>query len=326
MGFFVSPFHSSCKPVSVYTRVDRGQLESFLNSFQIGELVDFHGILAGITNTNYSMQTTAGTFVLTLYEHHSNETLDYILGLQYHLANNQVACATPVLNNENRLHSTLNQRPAAIIYRLAGEVCKNPSVNQCDLIGKELARFHLAGRNFIASRNNPCGLSWWLTMSDKLDSHLSTADRALLLEEVQNYQQYPKAGLPVGTLHADLFHDNVLFDGELLSGIIDFDYACNDILIYDLCVTINDWCIESDGNIDPARMNSLIRAYQQLRPLLLQEQEALPMMLRATAFRFWLSRLHDKTFPVGGELNFVKDPDEFKRMLLLRRELPCLPT
>jgi len=311
--------------MSVYTRVDRGQLVAFLNNFQIGELIDFHGIVAGVTNSNYAVQTTAGDFVLTLYENHNIETLDYILGLQYHLANNNVACAAPVLDREGRLYSSLNRRPAAIIHRLPGEVCRNPTLKQCALIGAELAHFHLAGASFIPNRNNPCGLHWRLAIADKLDNCIADSDRLLILEEVQNYRQYPLAGLPLGRLHADLFHDNVLFDGDLLSGIIDFDYACNDILIYDLCVVINDWCIETDGNIDQPRMDTVIQAYQSIRALSEQELAALPMMLRTAALRFWLSRLHDKAFPVAGELTFSKDPGEFRKMLLLRRELTHLP-
>jgi homoserine kinase type II len=306
--------------MSVYTRVDKGQLEAFLHNYQIGELVDFQGIVAGITNTNYFLQSSTGEYVLTLYENHSVETLDYTLGLQYHLASNNVACALPILDNNTRLYSSLNNRPAAIIHRLAGVVCENPTLENCELIGAELARFHLVGRSFTLNRRNPCGFNWCLAICDKLKNHLSDFDRQLLLEEVQFYQQYPMTGLPMGTLHADLFHDNVLFEGNSLSGIIDFDYACNDVLIYDLCITINDWCIETGGGIDRGRMDVLMQAYQQLRPLLEQEQRALPMMFRATALRFWLSRLHDQVFPIAGELTFTKSPDEYKNLLLKHRE------
>jgi len=306
--------------MSVYTRVDKGQLEAFLQNYQIGELVDFQGIVAGITNTNYFLQSSTGEFVLTLYENHSAETLDYILGLQYHLASNSVACALPVLDNNARLYSSLNSRPAAIIHRLPGLVCKNPTLENCALIGAELARFHLAGRGYTLSRSNPCGFNWCLSISDKLENYLSDFDRQLLLEELQFYQSYPMSDLPIGTLHADLFHDNVLFDGNSLSGIIDFDYACNDVLIYDLCVTINDWCIEADGGINQNRMLTLMQAYQQLRPILEHEQAALPMMFRAAALRFWLSRLHDQVFPIAGELTFTKSPDEYKNLLLKHRE------
>ncbi|MCZ6797476.1 MAG: homoserine kinase [Gammaproteobacteria bacterium] len=306
--------------MSVYTRISSDQLQTFLSQYRIGELLDYAGIVAGITNTNYALQTTTGAFVLTLYEHHSEAVLDYILGLQHHLASKRVACAAPVLDCNNRLYSTLNQRPTAIIHRLAGEVCKIPTRKQCAQMGAELARFHLAGTDFLLNRDNPCGSTWMQVRAAGLDTWLSLSDKTLLHEEIRHYTQYPLAQLPQGTLHADLFHDNVLFDGGQLSGIIDFDYACNDVLIYDLCVTINDWCILTDGNIDTPRMDALLQAYHQLRPLLEAEREALPALLRIAALRFWVSRLHDKTFPDAGEITFAKDPDEFKRMLLLRRE------
>jgi homoserine kinase type II len=311
--------------MSVYTRVSRAQLETFLSQYRIGKLLDYGGIVAGITNTNYALQTTTGAFVLTLYEHHSELALDYILGLQHHLASRRVSCATPELDGNNRLYSTLNQRPAAIIHRLPGEICKIPTLKQCAQMGAEMARFHQAGSDFMLNRDNPCGLNWMQAGASRLDTWLLHPDQQLLHEEIQHYAQYPMAQLPQGTLHADLFHDNVLFDGKLLSGIIDFDYACDDALIYDLCVTINDWCILTDGNIDTPRMDALLQAYHQLRPLLDAEREALPAVLRIAALRFWVSRLLDKTFPVAGDLSFVKDPDEFKQMLLLRRDPPPAP-
>jgi homoserine kinase type II len=305
--------------MSVYTRVSRGQLETFLSQYRIGKLLDYAGIVAGITNTNYALQTTAGEFVLTLYEHHCEASLDYILGLQHHLVNKRVSCAAPELDRNNRLYSTLSQRPAAIIARLPGEVCHIPTVEQCAQMGAELARFHLAGSDFMLNRDNPCGLNWMRAGAARLESSISNSDQQLLHEEIRHYAQYSLAQLPRGTLHADLFHDNVLFDGERLSGIIDFDYACDDALIYDLCVTINAWCILDDGRIDAPRMDALLQAYHRFRPLLDAERGALPAVLRITAARFWVSRLLDRTFPATGDLSFIKDPDEFKKMLLLRR-------
>ena len=312
-------FQQSVDLMSVYTRISRDQLETFLSQYRIGTLLDYAGIVAGITNTNYALRTTTGEFVLTLYEHHCEAALDYILGLQHHLVNKRVSCAAPELDRNNRLYSTLNQRPAAIIARVPGEVCKTPSLNQCVQMGAELARFHLAGSDFTLNRDNPCGFDWMQAGAARLESSLSNADKKLLREEIQHYEQCSLAQLPQGTLHADLFHDNVLFNSDLLSGIIDFDYACDDALIYDLSVTINDWCILADGHIDTPRMDALLLAYHRLRPLLDAERKALPAVLRITALRFWVSRLLDKTFPVAGDLSFVKDPDEFKKMLLLRR-------
>jgi len=308
--------------MSVYTSVNATQLEGFLCRYNIGTLISHQGISAGVTNTNYAVETTADNFILTLYEHHSESALDYILGLQHHLATRDVACAAPVLDNEGLLYSTLNQRSAAIIHRIPGIIRKTPTAHHCALIGAEMARFHLAGSDYLAKRNNPCGLDWYVAMAKKLAPVLNHADRQLLHEEIEIYLQYPFTALPQGAIHADLFHDNALFDGVKLGGIIDFDYACLGTLIYDVAVVMNDWCLLTDGQLDPLRMEALLQAYHQVRPLDNKEYDALPLMLRVGALRFWLSRLHDLKFPLSGELTFTKDPAEFRDMLVLRRDPP----
>ena len=306
--------------MSVYTSVNATQLEGFLCRYNIGTLISHQGISAGVTNTNYAVETTVGDFILTLYEHHSESALDYILGLQHHLATRDVACAAPVIDTEGLLYSTLNQRSAAIIHRVPGIICKTPVAHHCSLIGAEMARFHLAGGDYVAKRNNPCGLDWYVAMAKKLAPVLNHTDRQLLQEEIEIYLQYPFNALPQGEIHADLFHDNALFDGVKLGGIIDFDYACFGTLIYDLAVVMNDWCLLADGQLDTLRMEALLQGYHQVRPLGNQEHDALPLMLRVGALRFWLSRLHDLKFPLPGELTFTKDPDEFRNMLILRRD------
>ena len=306
--------------MSVYTKVNSDQLKVFLQRYNIGELVNHTGISAGITNTNYSVETTAGEFILTLYEHHNESALGYILGLQHHLADKQVACAAPVGDSEGFLYSRLNQRSTAIINRIPGTSCNAPSTHHCALIGAELARFHIAGYDYAARRNNPCGLDWYVVMAKKLDPVLDDSDRQLLHEEIDIYLKYPFTSLPQGSIHADLFHDNALFDGDRLGGIIDFDYACYGTLIYDLAVIMNDWCLFDDGQLDPLRVDSLLQAYHRLRPLDDKERQTLPLMLRVGALRFWLSRLNDLKFPLPGELTFTKNPDEFRDMLVLRRD------
>jgi len=305
--------------MSVYTTVNAEQLEDFLYRYNIGTLIHHAGISAGITNTNYTVETIGGAFILTLYEHHSESALDYILGLQHHLAGKAVACAAPVPDAGGLFYSTLNERPAAIIERVPGDVCKTPVARHCALIGAELARFHLAGSDYAERRNNPCGLDWHESMAKKLDTVMNYADRQLLHEEIEIYLQYPFSSLPQGAIHADLFHDNALFDGDRLAGIIDFDYACYGTLVYDLAISMNDWCLLPDGRLDELRVESLLQAYHRIRPLKRPEHAALPMMLRVAALRFWLSRLNDRSFPLRGKLTFSKNPDEFRDMLLLRR-------
>lgn len=312
--------------MSVYTKVGNSELKVFLLRYSLGNLVSHTGIKAGVTNTNYWLETDRGHYVLTLFEHLDNSNLDYVLGLQHHLADQGVSCSAPITDNQGLLCSVLNGRPAAIVGRIAGTVCSNPSIDQCRKIGAELARFHLAGLDFDNHKSNSRGLDWWLSISKKLRFVLSEPDIDLINEVINEFQASDLAGLPQGALHGDLFHDNVLFDGDCLNGIVDFDYACHDYFLYDISVTINDWCIDKIGALDFDKLDALLTAYSDIKPLLDCEHAALPIMLQVAALRFWLSRLYDKTFPLEGELTFVKDPNEFRQMLLLRRGEPALFT
>ena len=306
------------KFMSVYTTVEIPQLELFLTRYELGKLSDFQPIAAGITNTNYYLDTELDRFVLTLYEHHSNAELDYMLGLQQHLANQAVRCSEPVKDRYNKFYSCLNQRPAAIIHRLQGEVQTAPTSHHCTLIGAELARFHQAGRDYTGQRANPRGIEWILAACDRLGSSLEAGDLLDISATLDACRQFDLVQLPRGAIHADLFHDNALFvDGEL-GGIFDFDYACNDSFVFDIAVLLNDWCINSEGLLVATRVSSMLDAYQQQRQLETIELEALPLMLRLSALRFWLSRLYDKHFPLSGELTFIKSPDAFRRIHQLR--------
>ena len=304
--------------MSVFTSVTRAQLGKFLERYELGKARDFSPVEAGITNTNYYLRTEHGDFVLTLYEHHSDEELDYLLGLQLHLASKSVLCPAPVRDRRGDLFSTLNKRPAAINTRLPGEPKPSPGSAHCAAIGAELARFHLAGRDYRGQRANPRGADWTFAAGDMLAEQIGAEDRKLLSATLREYAEVDFDALPSGAIHADLFHDNALFDGDRLCGVIDFDYACNDSFILDIAVVLHDWCIDAQGGFDDARLEAVIDAYQQQRRLLAAELAALPVMLRFSALRFWLSRLHDKVFPLPGELTWVKDPDIFVRLSKLR--------
>ena len=304
--------------MSVYTTVEIPQLKTFLTRYELGNLLDFQPIAAGITNTNYYLDTEFDRFVLTLYEHHSDSELDYMLGLQQHLADRSVRCSKPVQDRYGQFYSSLNQRPAAIIHRLPGEVQTVPTRQHCALIGAELARFHQAGRDYTGLRTNPRGIEWILTACDRLGPSLESADLQDITATLDACRQFDFDPLPRGPIHADLFHDNALFLGGELGGIFDFDYVCNDSFAFDIAVLLNDWCIDGEGQLVEALVSSVIEAYQHQRHFETVELEALPLMLRISALRFWLSRLHDKCFPLSGELTFIKSPDEFRRIHQLR--------
>ena len=304
--------------MSVYTTVEPAQLEQFLTRYSLGKLKKFAAIAAGITNTNYYLDTEAGCFVLTLYEHHSDDEMSYMLGLQQHLVNRSLLCSSPVADRRGTLFSSLNQRPAAIIHRLDGEVLQQPESLHCAIIGAEMARFHLMGQDYPGKRTNPRGIDWIIAVTDMLDNNLEGADRQLIKTSLRATSELDLGRLPGGSIHADLFHDNVLFKGNELGGILDFDYACSDSFVFDIAVLLNDWCIDSQGMLVAERASATLEAYQQYRRLEAIEIECLPFMLCLTALRFWLSRLYDMTFPLSGEMTFTKNPETFREMLVLR--------
>ena len=304
--------------MSIYTSVDRAQLEQFLLRYDIGKALSFQPIAAGITNSNYRLDTDRGLYVMTLYEHHSDDELVYMLGLQTHLAGRGVACSQPVKDRRGEYFSSLKQRPTAIIERLPGEVVTVPDLQQCRLIGQELARFHLAGVDFQQFRPNPRGLDWIVAVRDMLSEFLDNSDRQAIEASLRAAREFELEALPRGAIHADLFYDNALFTGTGLGGILDFDYACSDSFIFDIAVLLNDWCIDLDYQLVDRRVDAVLDGYRQIRVLEAIELDALPLMLRVAALRFWLSRLYDKSFPLSGELTFIKNPETYRNIHQLR--------
>ncbi len=302
--------------MSVYTVVDRPELEAFLAHYSHSNLIDFQGISAGIENTNYFVTTEKGEYVLTLFEQHSAEELDYFLELMAFLAEHGVPSAHPVADDQGDYLRTLKGKPAALVQRLPGKSVERPSAAHCRILGAELGRIHRVGQDFPQRRANSRGPHWWLQTAKKLQPLLDAEDRQLLESELTFQSDYHFEALPRGVIHADLFRDNALFVDERLTGIIDFYYACDGLLLYDLAITVNDWCI-SDGVLDEERLRALLQGYRQQRPFQPCEADAWPVIIRAAALRFWLSRLNDLHFPREGEITHSKNPDVFKQILVL---------
>jgi homoserine kinase type II len=301
--------------MSVYTSITADELRAFLTEYNAGELVRFTGIESGIENTNYFVTTTGGEYVLTIFEQHSKDELPFFLDLTAYLAEHDIPCAHPQANNQKHYLGTLKKKPAALVNRLDGSQVGLPTPTQCSAIGQVMARMHQASAGFEQSRPNPRGYTWRKETGEALREKLSSSEQALLNQELDNEARFVDWELPGGIIHADLFRDNALFDGEQLSGVIDFYYACSDRFLYDVAIAVNDWCSNGDGTLDTERTSHLLSAYWQIRPISGPEREAWPAMLRAAALRFWLSRLYDMHFPRPGEMTHIKDPDAFRRIL-----------
>jgi len=305
--------------MSVFTPVSEAAMSEWLAGFAVGRLVSLKGIEAGVQNSNFFVTTSLGRYVLTLFENVPRADLPFYLNLMAHLARHGLPVPAPIADQGNEYLGTLSGKPAALVSRLAGSSVAQPDVAQCSKVGSMLAGLHLAGQSYGRRLENPRGAAWRDSASAAVMPHLSAPDAGLLQEELAAQASLDELPLPTGVIHADLFRDNVLWDGEHIGGVLDFYFACHDALLFDLAVTVNDWCAGPDGSLDPARCAALVSAYRLDRPLTEAETTAWPLMLRRAALRFWLSRLEDFHLPRVGELVTVKDPAEFRAILLSRR-------
>ena len=317
--------------MAVFTEVSADQAAALLRRLDAGTLRALQGIAGGIENTNYFVSSERGDWVLTLFERLDAAQLPYYLGLMQHLARRGLPVPEPRADADGRLLQEVAGKPAALCTRLPGRHQLAPDLHHCAQLGHLLARMHQAVADFPLQQPNLRGLAWWTEMAPRLQPHLAPAQRALLDTELAYQQQLAAApayaALPRGAVHADLFRDNVLFDGlpghEKLTGAFDFYFAGTNTFAYDLAVCLNDWCLQADGaSLDEARAQALVQAYEQERPLSGTEQRLLPALLRAAALRFWLSRLGDWHLPRPAALLQPKDPAHFERVLRARIAAP----
>ncbi|MEK6806136.1 MAG: homoserine kinase [Pseudomonadota bacterium] len=309
--------------MSVFTKVSHAELTEFLRQYPLQALIGFQGIGEGVENTNYFVDTADGRWVMTLFERLNYDDLPYFLGLMEHLAAREIPCPSPLRSKTGQALLSLNGKPAALVKRLVGQSVLFPTATQCAAVGRLLAQLHLAGRAYAGRCGNSRGAEWRRATAEKLLAATDAENASLIRDELAAQTPLNLSTLPQGVIHADLFKDNVLFVEERLSGVIDFYYACNDALLYDLAVTLNDWCFDVRGRYDSARGSALLAAYTSLRTPTAEEQAAWPLTLRAAALRFFLSRLHDWTFPREGDVVHIKDPAEYRRILEHHRQRPA---
>jgi homoserine kinase type II len=311
--------------MAVYTEVSDEELASFLASYRVGALLSFKGIAEGVENTNYLVHTEAGPFFLTLYEKRvAPEDLPFFLGLMEHLATQGIHCPTPVRDAQGQSLRQLAGRPAALVTFLEGVWIRRPQVVHCAAVGQAMARMHLAGQNFSLRRENALGLSGWHLVYARFKDHadeIAPGLGATIERELEHLAGHWPAGLVHGVIHADLFPDNVFFLRDQLSGLIDFYFACNDALIYDVAIALNAWCFESDHSFNMTKGQALLKGYQAVRSIQPEERRALPLLARAAALRFLLTRAHDWLHTSEEALVKRKDPLEYLRRLKFHRTI-----
>ncbi len=315
--------------MAVYTDVAADELAEFLSRYDLGDLLSYKGIAEGVENSNFLLHTSAGYFILTLYEKRvAKNDLPFFLGLMTHLASRGISCPLPVKDRAGEALSTLAGRPAAIISFLEGIWPRKPNAAHCAGVGQALARMHLAGRDFPISRANALSVSGWRPLFEQAAARadeLQPGLAAFVAAELDHLESgiWP-ADLPIGVIHADLFPDNVFFLGERLSGIIDFTFACNDMLAYDVAICLNAWCFESDCSFNVTKARAFLNAYGRERKLSEAEESALPLLARGAALRFLLTRLVDFLNVPPGALVRPKDPLEYVRKLRFQQGVASL--
>lgn len=314
--------------MAVYTDVSAEELAEFLLPYGLGDLLSYKGIAEGVENSNYLLHTSKGYFFLTLYEKRvAVKDLPFFLGLMAHLATHGITCPQPVVTKSGEALGTLAGRPAAIIDFLEGVWPRRPSAVQCAAVGQALAKMHLAGADFSMSRPNALSVNGWRPLfeqaADRADG-VQHGLRALLGTELDHLEQHWPKGLPQGVIHADLFPDNVLFLGDKLSGLIDFYFACNDMLAFDVAICLNAWCFEIDHSFNVTKARAFLNAYTRERKLSVAEQDALPLLARGAAMRFLLTRLVDWLNVPPGALVKPKDPLEYVRKLRFHQSVKSM--
>jgi homoserine kinase type II len=314
--------------MAVYTEIADEDVAAFAAEYAIGRVFACKGIAEGIENTNYLLVTESGPYILTLYEKRVRQAdLPFFLALMQHLAARGIPCPVPVSGNDGATLRRLKGRAAVIVTFLNGLWPRRPSAAHCAGVGDALARLHLAGADFPMQRSNDLSVAGWRPLLTASVRHKDQV-AAELAEEVERelafLERHWPAPLPAGVIHADLFPDNVFFQGEQLSGLIDFYFACTDYLAYDLAICLNAWCFESDGSFNITKSRRLVGAYQAVRPLSEAELEALPLLALGAAMRFLLTRLYDWLHTPRSALVTPKNPIEYLNKMRFHRGVRSL--
>ncbi len=311
--------------MAVYTTVSAADLTAFLAQYDSGKLLSFSGISEGIENSNYFVRTTAGQFILTLFEKRVNpDELPYFLNLMTHLRQKGIICPLPIAGTDGKTLRDLCAKKACLTTFLEGKSVRDISPDHCAELGRAMARMHLAGIDYAGYRPNDLSVGGWEKLLAKIGRSADAIENGIYDEMAEALDFLKKnfpSGLPHGVIHADLFPDNVFFTRDKLSGIIDFYFACNDALAYELAVCLNAWCFEArTGRFFRDKAERMMTAYQQIRPLTPEEKDAFPLLAQGSALRFLLTRSYDWLNRPENALVTPKDPAEYIRKLRFHKQ------
>ena len=305
--------------MAVYTSITKEELKTFLSDFDVGALQSFDGISSGVTNTNYLVTTSLNKYILTVFEHHSMDELPFFINLMTFLSDHNIDCPNPISNNQKKSINLLKGKPALLVSFLNGSEVEEINELHCFAVGKALAKMHNITKSFSEKRKNDRGIEWIEDRYIRMKSKLTSIEKNMIELEIDFLNHHHDDGLPKSIIHGDLFRDNVLFLNERRPSFIDFYYACNEVLVFDISIAINDWCIDDDGAIDKNKLTQFIGGYESERSLEKEEKVYLPIALRWAALRFYISRLEHIHSNPSAEILAIKNPDHFKNILIDRQ-------
>ena len=311
--------------MAVYTIINDTELEIFLAKYDFGQLLHYGGITEGVENSNYLLLTQSGRYILTIYEKRVRRSdLPFFLNLLKYLSSRGISCPVPVQDRNGAVLNEISGKPAVILGFLPGTAVDHPEPDQCRNLGEILAKMHLAGEGFSRERPNDLSVANWNVLLERVEARADEVKPGLakdLNSEIEDLTKRWPINLPKGIIHADLFPDNVFFERNVVSGVIDFYFACLDFFAYDLAICLNAWCFEPDGAFNSTKARLMLSAYRKVRPFSQAEVDALPMLCRGAAVRFLLTRLFDWLNLPDGALVRPKDPLEYFHKLGFHRQV-----
>ena len=314
--------------MAVYTSITKKTLSSLIDNYDIGLLKNFEGILEGVENTNYKIKTSQNIYILTIFEKRMNvDELPFFIKLQNHLSNKNIKCPHPIANKSGQHINTIENKPCVIMSFLSGKKIDNPNTHHCYQVGEQIANIHDLTKDFTLTRNNNLHQSNWRNIFEKCQESQDNQYNGLFIsidKELKYLENNWPINLPKGVIHADVFQDNVFFTNDILSGLIDFYFACNDFYAYELAICINAWCFGNNATFDQNKFEAIFQGYQKFRKLSNEELNKLPILLRGASIRILLTRLHDKLYHPEEAFVKPKNPIEYFSILEYHQNNPIL--